>query len=247
MGSISQQNIIIIALFGGLVPALLWLWFWLKEDRDHPEPKGLLFLTFLIGMATVIFVLPFEQLARMHITNEVVLTTLWATMEEVIKYIAVALVAFKSAYIDEPLDYPIYMITAALGFAALENTLFLVHPLSLSDTTVSLLTGNLRFLGATLLHAVASSIIGIAMGLSFYGGWFEKKLYLFGGILTSIVLHSLFNFFIMKNDGENFFSVFGFLWIITIITILMFEKLRRMSESLNRINVEPIESLELSQ
>ncbi len=241
MAGIGNQKIIIVALFGGIFPALFWLWFWLKEDKEHPEPKGLIFLTFLIGMATVIFVLPFEQLARVHIDNNTLLTTSWAAMEEIIKYLAVSLVAFKSAYADEPLDFPIYMITAALGFAALENTLFLVHPLSVSDTTVSLLTGNLRFLGATLLHAVASSIIGISIGLSFYGTWLEKKLYLVGGILTAISLHSLFNFFIMKNDGANFFSVFGFLWIVTIITILMFEKLRRMSEALNRINVEPIE------
>jgi RsiW-degrading membrane proteinase PrsW (M82 family) len=241
MGDLGNQKIILIALLGGIVPALFWLWFWLKEDKDNPEPRGLLLLTFLIGMAMVIFVLPFQQLARTHITDDKLLTTVWASMEEIIKFLAVSLVAFRSAYADEPLDFPIYMITAALGFAALENTLFLIHPLSANDTTVGLLTGNLRFLGATLLHAVSSSMVGIAIGLSFYSNWFEKKLYLFVGIITAITLHSLFNFFIMKNDGQNFFSVFGFLWIVTIISILLFEKLRRMSEALNYINVEPIE------
>ncbi|MBP6856371.1 MAG: PrsW family intramembrane metalloprotease [Candidatus Pacebacteria bacterium] len=243
MGDLVNHKVILVALVGGIFPALFWLWFWLKEDKERPEPRGLIFLTFLLGMATVIFVLPFQQLARTHLDNQMFLTLVWATMEEVIKYGAVALVAFKSAYVDEPIDYPIYMIAAALGFAALENTLFLIHPLSVNDTTVGLLTGNLRFLGATLLHAVASAMVGISMGLAFYGTWFQKKFYLFGGILTAIALHALFNFFIMKNDGQNFFSVFGFLWIVTIICILLFEKLRRMSEALTHVNVEPIEPL----
>jgi RsiW-degrading membrane proteinase PrsW (M82 family) len=228
----SDGKIIGIALLGGLVPALFWLWFWLREDKEHPEPKTMILLAFLVGMATVIIVLPFEQLARTKVENQNLLTIMWAAAEEIIKYAGVYLVALKSAQIDEPTDYPVYFIATALGFAALENTLFLIHPLTMGNTTVSLLTGNLRFLGATLLHAVSSSMIGIFMGLSFYGNWFNKKMMLTFGLLTAVLLHSLFNFFIIKNDGESFFSVFGFLWIITIISMLLFEKLRRMSEAI---------------
>jgi hypothetical protein len=32
----------------------------------------------------------------------------------------------------------------------------------------------------------------------------------------------------MKGSGENFLQVFGFLWIVAIINILIFEKLKRM-------------------
>jgi hypothetical protein len=32
----------------------------------------------------------------------------------------------------------------------------------------------------------------------------------------------------MKVSGENFLGVFGFLWVVAIINILIFEKLRRM-------------------
>lgn len=226
---------LVIALVGGLLPALLWLFFWLNEDKEHPEPKGLILLTFLMGMASVVFVLPFEQLARAKVPDQQILTIIWAAAEELIKYIAVSWIALKSIQIDEPVDYPIYFITVALGFAALENGLFLIHPVALGDSTVSLLTGNLRFLGATLLHAVASSCIGISMGLAFFSNWFTKKISLFVGLLTAIVLHSLFNFFIIKNDGEHFLTVFAFLWIVTIISMLLFEKLRRMSESIQEV------------
>ncbi|KKR45403.1 MAG: hypothetical protein UT81_C0014G0020 [Parcubacteria group bacterium GW2011_GWA2_40_14] len=56
-----QQYPFILAFLLGLVPALFWLWFWLKEDI-HPEPLKMITLSFLGGMLAVLFVLPLEQL-----------------------------------------------------------------------------------------------------------------------------------------------------------------------------------------
>lgn len=216
-----------ISLLGGLLPALLWLWFWLREDDAKPEPKGLLILTFIIGMVSVFVVLPIENLVDNLIRNENVLTVVWAGIEEVLKYIGVLYVALRSSSADEPVDFAIYMITGALGFAAMENALFLIDPVTVGDATVSLLTGNFRFLGAMLLHAVSSAMIGIALGLSFYHGWFAKKAFLLVGIVGAIALHSIFNFLIISSD-KGLFSVFSLLWGVTIIVLLLFEQLRRM-------------------
>jgi RsiW-degrading membrane proteinase PrsW (M82 family) len=97
------------------------------------------------------------------------------------------------------------------------------------QATVGLLTGNLRFLGSTLLHAVSSGIIGIMAGLSFYLEGYKKTFYLIIGFILAIALHSVFNFFIIENNGSDFLTVFAFLWVATIINLLLFEKLRRMS------------------
>jgi RsiW-degrading membrane proteinase PrsW (M82 family) len=120
-----------------------------------------------------------------------------------------------------------YFIATALGFAAFENVLYLIKPLSVNDSIVGMLTGNLRFLGSTLLHAISSAMIGTALGLSFYIKRYRATYFLIG-IICAVVLHSIFNFFIMKGSGENFLSVFGFLWVVAIINILIFEKLKRM-------------------
>jgi len=32
------------AAAGGLFPSLAWLWFWLREEADHPEPRKLIAL-----------------------------------------------------------------------------------------------------------------------------------------------------------------------------------------------------------
>ncbi len=224
-----DPNIIIISFLGGLLPALLWLWFWLKQDKEHPEPKGLLFISFVLGMLAVIFALPLEKFANSFITDKNTLIVVWAAIEEFLKFAAVALIAIRSIYLDEPTDYPIYFITAALGFAAFENSIFLLHPITISDTITSLLTGSLRFMGATLLHSVSSGIIGISLGLSFYKKLRVKIIYCLFGIAGAIALHSIFNFFIIQDGGGNFLPTFGFLWVVTIMMMLLFEKLRRMS------------------
>ena len=223
-----DPNILIVSFLGGLAPALLWLWFWLKQDTKK-EPRGLLFLAFILGMASVIFTIPLERLAAGYFSDSKTLIIIWASIEELLKLGAVTLLVFHSLYLDEPVDYPIYFMTTALGFAAFENSIFLIHPITVDGTTVSLLTGALRFMGATLLHAVATGSIGIFLGLAFYHSTFVKVLYLLMGIASAIALHSIFNFFIMDTSGNNFLRTFGYLWVVAIIIMLLFEKLRRMS------------------
>jgi len=225
----ADPKILGLAFLGGIIPSLIWLWFWLKEEEKKKEPKGILTAVFILGMIAVILVLPIQKYIQSNVADERLHVTLWALAEEIIKYLAVIIILYKSAYIDEPIDWPIYMITAALGFAALENTLFLIKPLSLGETTVSLLTGQLRFLGSTLLHSISSGMVGIALGLSFFMGGLVKKLYLLMGLFFAIALHSVFNFFIIKNNGGDFLKVFAFLWVVTVVIMLLFEKLRRMS------------------
>ena len=217
------------ALLGGILPAVLWLWFWLKEDMKKPEPRGLILMSFIAGMVAVMIVLPMEKLASVFFApTSLSLLIVWSAIEEIVKYSAITLVALKSRYFDEPIDALIYMITVALGFAALENSMFLIGPLVNGDITVSFLTGNLRYMGATLLHVAASASIGVALGLSFYKGPFIKTLSTIIGLSTAIALHTFFNFFIIRNNGEDTFTVFLYLWMAVVVVIFLFEKVKRI-------------------
>lgn len=230
----SNPKILFLAFLGGIIPSLLWLWFWLKEE-ENPEPKGLLTIIFVLGMVAVVVVLPIQGFIQNHINSPEGQLILWASAEEILKYLAVLVVLYKTNNANKPIDWPIYLITAALGFAALENALFLVKPFSISEA-MGLLTaaslGQLRFLGSTLLHTVSSGIIGIVIGLSFYTKGLKKGVYVLISLLIAIALHSAFNFFIIRNDGNDFLKVFAFLWVVTIIIMLLFEKVRRMSEQI---------------
>lgn len=219
--------IVFTAFLGGLLPALLWLVFWQLEDHCEPEPKKLIIISFMAGMITVPLVLPFEHLVQNAFSGTFMLF-LWACIEELFKFAAAWIVILRNRAVDEPIDAIVYMLTVALGFAALENTLFLLGPLSTGDTAGSLLAGNVRFIGATLLHTLASATIGISLALSFYRSARRRHLYLAGGITLAILLHTLFNYLVLNQTGAGF-SVFLLVWIGVVVVLLFFERLKRPS------------------
>src|SRR3989338_1228901 len=104
-----QTAYVFLALTGGLVPAFFWLWFWLREDRAHPEPKRLIISSFIAGMAVVSLVLPLQRFA-MERFGETDLMLVWVIIEEVLKYSAALIVVLGNKRVDEPIDAIIYMI-----------------------------------------------------------------------------------------------------------------------------------------
>ncbi len=214
-----------IAAVSGLVPALFWLWFWLREDRKKPEPLLLIAITFIGGMAVVPLALPLQKLAiELYVGSNLVVA--WVIIEETLKYALAVLIILWNKAVDEPIDMIIYMITIALGFAALENTLFLLSPISGGDYMNSTLTGSFRFLGSSLLHILASGTVGVFLAFAFYKS--EAAQIGFGmlGLCLAIVLHALFNFFIIDASGETILGVFLFVWIGIIILFFLFEKVK---------------------
>lgn len=235
---------ILFALTGGLLPAIIWLLFWLREDNKHPEPRKLIFLTFLYGMISVPFVLGIQLIFNKFVFGEIDINTIfensssipimgillvvfWAFTEEIGKYIAAIHGGLNKKAHDEPLDDIIYMITAALGFASLENALFLFAPLINGDTELAIVTGNMRFIGATLLHISASSIIGIFRAFCHFKQSEKQKTYILSGVIIATALHAAFNLFII-NKVESTFVAFSLNWIVIIIIILIFEHIKKI-------------------
>lgn len=221
-------SVFFFAVAGGLLPVLLWLWFWLKQDIN-PEPRKILILTFLNGMLAVGPALIFEHLISSYLAAGAVVLLLWAFTEEIFKYWAAYETALKRPDFDEPIDALIYLITAGLGFASIENIFFILQAFSTDGMLSSFITGNLRFVGATLLHTAASAIVGASIAFSFFHK--SKRAYnILGGILLAGSLHFLFNYFIIKTNGEGALKIFIPLWILIIIIIFIFEKVKRINK-----------------
>jgi RsiW-degrading membrane proteinase PrsW (M82 family) len=238
----STINAALYAILGGIIPALIWLFYWLSEDKKNPEPKGLLLKAFMYGilMVPIAFILQWlvnvifmgktiiEDISQYAYLTTLIILIIWATIEEVLKYLAAHKAGLSKIAYNEPIDAVIYLITTALGFSAFENFLFLLTPFLEGNVLDAIIISNLRFVGASLLHVVASASIGIFIAFSYYRNAEIKKRYLISGFITAITLHTLFNSFIIKAEQ---FTLIGLItvWIATIVIVILLEKIKKLT------------------
>ncbi|OGM98286.1 MAG: hypothetical protein A2915_04185 [Candidatus Yanofskybacteria bacterium RIFCSPLOWO2_01_FULL_41_34] len=227
-------NIILIIL--GLTPSLVWLYFFARKDC-HPEPKNLLAQTFLMGIIispiAILLQFSFAQLASvlMGISQASTQNTsyffLWAAaVEEVIKFYAVRMLILRNPEFDEPVDAMIYMITAGLGFAAMENILvmFRIFP---DGAQATLATWTLRFTGATLLHALSSGLLGYFLAMSWFFRDHRKKL-IFIGLIMATIFHFTFNTFLSVFDNRVTGLIYStaLLLLMAFLVSILFDKIK---------------------
>lgn len=143
-------------LVTGFAPGLFWLWYFRQKDDHEPEPRLALLRVFALGMAATAPIL----LLRPHLQELVPLPDgfgydavdaflLTALPEESAKLAAFLVGAWRLRELDEPLDGLMYGIAAGLGFATVENIVFLART---DDTAVVLQRG----FTAVLAHAALS-------------------------------------------------------------------------------------------
>lgn len=210
----------------GFIPPIFWLWFWLREDTN-PEPRKLVFRAFFYGMFGAVLSIPMEFGLKTLTENIFILLLGWALIEESAKYLAASRAALRKKAFDEPVDAIIYLITAALGFASAENVIFLLKAANSSGVTETIMTGNLRFVGAILLHVATSGLVGASIAYAFFHK--EKmRRNVIGGIILSTALHFAFNLSILKSESSYILWVFVPLWILIIAIIFLFEKIKNL-------------------
>jgi len=221
------------ALLAGILPSLLWLMFWLREDNLHPEPRLVIAITFLLGMLAVAMAVYGEGIASVFISDPSHKYIAWAAIEEISKALAVILVGIFSRQIDEPIDYMLYFLTAALGFAAAENALFLMHPLSIGDTAGSVAIGDFRFIGATLVHTISSALIGFCLGLVYYRGALAKIGMATIGLAGAVAIHSAFNLSVVSAAPSETLQIFAWIWGAVVVMMIFFEEIKGVHNPLS--------------
>jgi len=220
----------------GVTPCVLWLLFYLFQDR-HPEPKKEIAAVFALGAIMTVPATAVELFLENMIT-ETGLTGIAAAI--IFNVIGVALIeeffkyeAFwrreqainRNRYLDEPPDFVIYMIASAMGFAAVENILYLL--MQSPDPLIMRLF--FRMITAIFLHTLCSGILGYYMAMAFSQR--EKKIQLFAtGFIVVSCLHGLYNFSIMES---RYNSVFIFIPLIILLLMavtlyIQYQRLLRM-------------------
>ena len=214
------------AFLGGIMPSLIWLYFLLKEDARCPEPRKLIAYAFIAGMVAVPLALPIEEWARASLDSMGSVLFTWAAIEEGLKYLMAASFILWRRQVDEPSDYVIYMITVALGFAAAENVLFLLTPFASGHYLMGVATSDLRFLGSTLLHVVASSAVGFGLAFAAMHKPHHRVMAVSLGIILAVALHTLFNALIIKEGDSSSLTAFFLVWSLAVVFFATLEILK---------------------
>ncbi|MCH8048851.1 PrsW family intramembrane metalloprotease [Patescibacteria group bacterium] len=223
-------------LLFGFVPSLIWLAFYLRKDA-HPEPNSVIQKVFLLGMLATLPAIALELGLRSLFSflpfSEGVILILYiflgvALVEEILKFLVVRFAVYKDKALDEPVDVMLYMIIAALGFAAFENILILFG-LGASSPISSILALTLvRLVGATFLHALASGTFGYFLARSFLDKK-RKYLYVAAGLFVATLLHGLFNFYILEVQGAAKLVVPAIILIgLAIFVSMSFKQLQKI-------------------
>jgi len=220
-----------------VVPSIVWLLFYLRKDK-HPEPNKMIIKIFFWGILATLAALGLEfvyqkGLKFVALENAVILFIIGAALiEEYCKYFVVKKEVLKDPEFDEPIDAMLYMIIAALGFAAAEN-IFLINGLSMTtDATTKDILGIIlgRFLGAVFLHALASGIIGYFIARSLLLKH-ERGAFVTLGIFVATGLHGIYNYIIvemMPYNESSIILVTGLLIIMAIAVSLGFKNLAKL-------------------
>ena len=180
----------------GFAPAVFWLWYFYVKDRYAPEPRSWILRIFVLGMLSTIPIAIIEALIGGLFPSEFFTAVVVApVVEECGKFLVVFLFVFRRPVFDEPIDGIVYAVAAALGFAALENFVYLFA--AYSETLV--LPLELSVLRAVLSvpgHALMSSMWGYSLGQSLVTPHPRAQRLIWHGLALAILLHAAFNFLV---------------------------------------------------
>jgi len=213
----------------GFLPSTVWLLFYLRKD-SHPESNPMILKVFFYGILAAVpafFIETSIELGIFPILSFMPKFLIWILdylivigfTEEILKYAPFRIGVLKNAQLDEPVDITLYLIISALGFAAAENILvFLSH---YPDFLEAGRTAIFRLLTGTLLHALASGTLGYFIALAFFNTKMRKRL-LFTGFSLVIVLHALYDFFIIEGGSLLLRTIPPFIILVTFGVFLSF-------------------------
>ena len=157
------RNFILIPLLS-ILPCVLWLWYFSSQSVYKRPSRRIIILTFLLGalvtvpavLVNLLFQDGFIKLFGVNAwTYPLMLFLIVGPVEELMKLLAVYLFAYRRSEFDEALDGVVYSAAAALGFAAVENIVYLAQ----TGPMLVLLRGPLTNPG----HALFSAIWGLSL------------------------------------------------------------------------------------
>lgn len=232
---------LLVILFS-LVPTIFLVCFVLYTDRKSKEPTKNVIICLLSGILTIAFASYLENLVMPFFSNSVILTYVWAFIEEFSKLAIFFLFIFDNKHYDDIYDGVVYMMLIALSFAGLEN---IMYAFSESTISSSISLALMRDFTTVPLHVICGIVIGFFVSLGSFSKDKNKKYTNFGlAILIPSFIHGTFNVLMnllgnLKIDYSNIFLVLIFeiipLLVIMVVLFYIAGKFAKKAVNLNQI------------
>ena len=216
-----------------LLPILFWGFYHYHKDRHLPEPVGYLLLAFGLGLVSAgisraLYValgwasLRYDALALADgNTLGLFAYSMLAIgpVEELAKMLPFLVLVLRLPEMDEPIDGIIYASFVALGYAAVENVMYLEYLTSAEAAA--------RGFAGPVVHILFASIWGYTIGSAHIRG---ESIFrgLVGGFLLAASLHGLYDFIVLQ-QSLNALPIAALL--IIVVWIWRLRLLRALHES----------------
>lgn len=202
-------------LFISLAPIFIIAFYIYSRDIYEKEPLSYLLKALSIGAIIVLPVVFIEkQLSVPAEKLEGISNAAWIAFivagltEEGMKYLAFLLFFWKSSNFNERFDGIVYAVYISLGFAGIENILYVFSG--------GYSVGIVRALTAVPAHALFGVVMGYYFGLAKFYPKF-RGVYLILAFFLPFVFHGLYDFLLMANSPfflSIFIPLFIYFWII---------------------------------
>ena len=217
---------ILLQILMALAPAVVIALVMVNKD-PKPEPKKWLWAAVGLGVliCPVIFLLAltgYPIYETDSLTDAILAAFVSAAIpEELLKFLCLYIIASRCKHFDEMFDGIVYAVCIGMGFAGLENILYLFGA---EDEWISV--GISRALMSVPMHY----FFAIIMGAFFSLGWFDKKnqkVYMSAALVLPIIVHGAYDTLCFSMGLDENFSFY-----ILIAFLLGFKYIRRYVKSL---------------
>jgi len=178
-----------------LLPGLFWLWYFRRYDVGDREPAGTLIRCLVAGALAVLPALAWEAPFRDQLQSpnslpvQLALSFLVVGLgEELFKLLAVYLAIGRSQKFSEPMDGILYAIAGGIGFAVVENVLYI--------SAFGLVAAPLRGTAAVLAHIAFSGLAGYYLGRARFGA--KPMPTMAVGLAVAAAAHGLYDFLLIS-------------------------------------------------
>ncbi|MEC2075702.1 glutamic-type intramembrane protease PrsW [Metabacillus fastidiosus] len=193
----------------GIAPGLALLSYFYLKDQYETEPFYMVFRSFILG-ALLVFPIMFIQyvLEVEAVFTSSILTAFiaYGFLEEFFKWFILFFTIYQHVHFDEHYDGIVYGVSVSLGFASVENILYLF-------------ANGLEFaIGRAILPVSSHALFGVIMGYYLGKGKFTLKSnqtkWIMISVFLPILLHGLYDTLLINyNSGRYIILPFMiFLW-----------------------------------